>query len=156
MKAREIDADLGLAALLPGANFVDAFAIDLPTRNLDARTAAERALGHTPRWVSLLMRLRDGIVRPFGITTSNAISAPDRIGIFPVLSQTPTQLVAGFDDGHLDFRVVIGVTPRRSGMRATATTLVLTHNRLGRTYLGLILPFHRLVVRSMLDQLRRG
>ena len=32
------------------------------------------------------------------------------------------------------------------------TTLVKTHNRLGRIYLAIILPFHRLVVRSMLAQ----
>jgi hypothetical protein len=29
---------------------------------------------------------------------------------------------------------------------------VLTHNMLGRVYLAVILPFHRLVVRSMLRQ----
>ena len=29
---------------------------------------------------------------------------------------------------------------------------VLTHNWLGRTYLAIIMPFHRLVVRAMLRQ----
>ena len=38
------------------------------------------------------------------------------------------------------------------GQRVTATTLVLTHNLLGRTYLAIILPFHRLIVRAMLRQ----
>jgi Protein of unknown function (DUF2867) len=28
--------------------------------------------------------------------------------------------------------------------------MVLTHNRLGRIYLAILLPFHRLMVRSML------
>ena len=32
----------------------------------------------------------------------------------------------------------------------TATTLVLTHNWLGRTYLAVIMPFHRLIVPAML------
>ena len=31
-----------------------------------------------------------------------------------------------------------------------ATTLVLTHNWLGRTYLAVIMPFHRLIVPAML------
>jgi hypothetical protein len=39
-----------------------------------------------------------------------------------------------------------------TGQRVTATTLVRTHNWLGRTYLAIILPFHRLVVRAMLRQ----
>ena len=34
----------------------------------------------------------------------------------------------------------------------TATTLVRTHNFLGRAYLAIILPFHRLVVRALLRQ----
>jgi hypothetical protein len=39
-----------------------------------------------------------------------------------------------------------------SDRRVTATTLVLTHNLLGRVYLAIILPFHRLIVPAMLRQ----
>jgi hypothetical protein len=56
-------------------------------------------------------------------------------------------LVAGFNDHHLDFRVVVDVA---AGEQVTATTLVKTHNFLGRLYLAIVLPFHRLIVRSML------
>jgi hypothetical protein len=35
----------------------------------------------------------------------------------------------------------------------TATTLVRTNNWPGRTYLAVILPFHRLVVRALLKQI---
>jgi hypothetical protein len=68
------------------------------------------------------------------------------------VSETPDRLVAGFNDSHLDFRVVIDVAGADVGRRVTATTLVLTHNLLGRTYLAIILPFHRLIVRTMLRQ----
>ena len=37
--------------------------------------------------------------------------------------------------------------------QVTTTTLVLTHNLFGRTYLTVIMPFHRLVVRAMLRKL---
>jgi hypothetical protein len=97
--------------------------------------------------------LRDCLVTPFGLkTSSTAGTHADAIGIFPVLSDTPDRLVAGFDDSHLDFRVVVDVISSGGGQRVTATTLVLTHNRLGRAYLAIILPFHRLVVRAMLRQ----
>jgi Protein of unknown function (DUF2867) len=79
-------------------------------------------------------------------------SPPTPSGIFPVLSESPNRLVAGFNDRHLDFRVVVDVTPSDQGQRVTATTLVLTHNLLGRAYLAIIMPFHRLVVRAMLRQ----
>ena len=60
--------------------------------------------------------------------------------------------MAGFDDHHLDFRVVVDVTTSGEGQQVTTTTLVRTHNRLGRAYLAIILPFHRLIVRTMLRQ----
>jgi hypothetical protein len=91
---------------------------------------------------------------PFGLTTSKAAkhSTADRIGMFPVISETPQRLIAGFDDSHLDFRVVVDVAAAGQGKRVTATTIVLTHNLLGRVYLTVIMPFHRLIVRSMLRQ----
>jgi len=52
----------------------------------------------------------------------------------------------------LDFRVVVDVVRSGSSQSVTATTLVLTHNWLGRAYLAIILPFHRLIVPSMLRQ----
>jgi hypothetical protein len=93
------------------------------------------------------------MVTPFGLKTSPPKGTyPDSVGIFPVLSQSPSRLVAGFDDKHLDFRVVVDVSAAGPGQQVTATTLVLTHNRLGRVYLAVIMPFHRLIVRSMLRQ----
>jgi hypothetical protein len=71
---------------------------------------------------------------------------------FPRACQTADRLVAGFNDSHLDFRVVVDVATSGGGQQVTATTLVLTHNLLGRVYLASILPFHRLVVRALLRQ----
>jgi Protein of unknown function (DUF2867) len=36
--------------------------------------------------------------------------------------------------------------------QVTATTLVKTHNWFGRTYLAIIMPFHRLIVPALLRQ----
>ena len=152
-KVRAIEPNIDTAALLVGAQFSDAFSVIVGGAAFDARRAAERMLGRSPRWIRALMALRDYIVTPFGLKTSpEAATHADTIGIFPVLSDAPNRLVAGFDDSHLDFRVVVDVISSDDGQRVTATTLVLTHNRLGRVYLAIILPFHRLVVRAMLRQ----
>jgi Protein of unknown function (DUF2867) len=47
---------------------------------------------------------------------------------------------------------VVDVASTGARQDVTATTLVRTHNRLGRTYLSIILPFHRLIVRAMMRQ----
>ena len=154
MKVWEVAPDVDTAVWLAGAQFADAFRIAVDGPPLDARMAAQRMMGRSPRWVETLLSLRHALVAPFGLKTSGAggKSAGDVIGIFPVLSQTPDRLVAGFDDHHLDFRVVVDVAASGQGQQVTATTLVRTHNWLGRTYLAIILPFHRLVVRTMLRQ----
>ena len=153
MKVEEVPPLVDPAALLAGAQFMDAYRLELENTALDARQAAERIMARAPRWVDALLVLRNIIVAPFGLKTSGGERAPrEIIGIFPVVSETPERLVAGFNDRHLDFRVVVDVATAGRRQSVTATTLVLTHNWLGRTYLKVIMPFHRLVVRAMLRQ----
>jgi Protein of unknown function (DUF2867) len=154
MTVMGVSPQIDPATLLAGAQFMDAYRLDVDGENLDARLAAMRMMARTPRWVDALLVLRNIIVAPFGLKTSGAAERMPRdiIGIFPVVSETPERLVAGFNDRHLDFRVVVDVATLGQKQSVTATTLVLTHNWLGRTYLKIIKPFHRLVVRAMLQQ----
>jgi hypothetical protein len=154
MNIREVQPDVDRNSVLAGAQFADAFRVTVADADLDARDAAERIFSRSPRWVEALVDLRNMIVAPFGLKTSGEGEpyAGGMIGLFPILSETPERLVAGFDDHHLDFRVVVDVAPASSGRDVTATTLVLTHNRLGRAYLAAIMPFHRLIARTLLKQ----
>lgn len=152
----DVQPTIDLNAFLPGAQFADAFSITTDARALTAREAADRMLGRSPWWVEALMKLRDAIVTPLGLKTAKSArhDKVEKVGFFPLLSETPQQLVAGFNDSHLDFRVVIDVVRTESGQRITATTIVLMHNWIGRTYLTIIKPLHRMVVRSMLKQVQ--
>jgi hypothetical protein len=154
MKVDEVTPPVDSKLLLPRAQFADAYRIAVDDAALDARQAAERMIGRQPRWAQALLVLRNILVAPFGLKTSGAsATAPrDMIGIFPVVSETPDRLVAGLNDRHLDFRLVVDVTRSGTRQHVTATTLVETHNWLGRTYLAIILPFHRLIVRAMMRQ----
>jgi hypothetical protein len=156
MTIREISPDIDRDSVLAGAQFADAFRVTVADASLDARAAAERMFSRNPRWVQSLLNLRNAIVAPFGLKSSGANDASTRgmIGLFPVLSETPQRLVAGFNDHHLDFRVVVDVAPADHGQQVTATTLVLTHNWLGRAYLGVIMPFHRMISKTLLGQVR--
>jgi hypothetical protein len=154
MKVHKVDPKVDRSALLAGAQFIDAYSIVIDNAALDARRAAEKMLAREPRWIAALLALRNYLVTPFGLKTSapNETDPSDIVGIFPIVSQSPDRLVAGLDDRHLDFRVVVDVAACGHGQRVTATTLVHTHNLLGRAYLAIILPFHRLVVRALLRQ----
>jgi len=77
----------------------------------------------------------------------------ERIYIFRVYKIARDEAILGEDDKHLDFRISV---QRRSG-DIVVTKVVHCHNLLGRLYLALITPFHRLVVKSMLRRAaRRG
>jgi ethanolamine ammonia-lyase small subunit len=154
MNVRETTPAVDTDALLAGAQFADAFCIEVSDRDLDARRAAERMMARQPRWAEALLSLRNLLVAPLGLKTSGASADTprDMIGIFPVVSQAPDRLVAAFNDRHLDFRIVVDVTAPGDSRRVTATTVVKTHNRLGRIYLAVIMPFHRLIVPALLRQ----
>lgn len=149
------EADAGMKGLLPGAQFADAFRVAVDDDTLTARQAAERMFLRLPRWISGLMKLRNLVVAPLGLKTPTHTKTivADSVGPFPVISATPQRLVAGFDDKHLDFRVIVDVTGDIPGRQVTATTLVLTHNLPGRVYLATIMPFHRIIVPAMLRQI---
>ena len=154
MTIRETTPAAETYAILTGAQFADAFCIEVADGELDARRAAERMMARQPWWAEALVSLRNVLVAPLGLKTSGASPGVprDMIGIFPVVSETPDRLVAGFNDRHLDFRVVVDVTAPGAVRQVTATTLVKTHNWLGRTYLATIMPFHRLIVPALLRQ----
>ena len=152
---REVTPEVDANALLAGAQFIDAFRVEVGATAVNAREACTRMVLNGPRWVDALLRLRNILVRPFGLKTSGegAPAPGGLIGLFPVLSETPERLVAGFDDSHLDFRIVVDVSGNGASRQVTSTTLVRTHNLLGRTYLTLIMPFHKLVVRNMMGRI---
>ena len=154
MKIQEVAPDTNTAPLLAGAQFADAVRIDVEGAHLDARRAIVLITSRSPRWVEALTRLRNMLVGPFGLKTSGETETPRRetIGLFPVLAETPDRMIMGFNDKHLDFRVVVDVVPPGSvpSQQVTLTTLVKTHNRFGRIYLAIITPFHRLIAPAML------
>ena len=154
MTVQEITPTVDTEALLAGAQFADAFRVEVTAPALDARHAAERIMARQPRWAEALLKLRNFVVSPLGLKTSGEGAPAPRgmIGIFPVLSETPDRLIAGFNDSHLDFRVVVDVTTPEGVRQVTLTTLVKTHNWFGRTYLAVIMPFHRLIAPALLRQ----
>ncbi|MCK1388587.1 DUF2867 domain-containing protein [Bradyrhizobium sp. 21] len=152
---REVAPEVDAGTVLSGAQFIDAFRVEVGAAALNAREACTRMVLNGPRWVDALVRLRNVLVTPFGLKKSGegAPAPGGLIGLFPVLSETPERLVAGFNDSHLDFRIVVDVAGNAASREVTLTTLVKTNNFLGRIYLTLITPFHKLVARGMMGRI---
>jgi hypothetical protein len=109
-----------------------------------------------PGWVRFLFRLRDAIVGWFGVKTMNehVPSANDSFGLFPVLQRTDNEIIAGADDKHLNFRVVIRLVSTEGQLhRLSLLTLVQFNNIYGKIYFVPVKPFHKIIVPILLKRL---
>lgn len=102
-----------------------------------------------PGWLHRLMDLRNALVRPLGLKTGPMGPPPpppyhvgQSIGLFRLLSLTEDEAVLGEDDRHLDFRVSLKLLPDR---RLAVSTHVTMHNGLGRAYMAVVKPVHRII-----------
>jgi Protein of unknown function (DUF2867) len=118
----------------PG-DFLDCYSV---ASTLSPSEAATRGLA-LPGWAAALLRVRNTLVRPFGLKTG----APDA-PIFPTCHETADEIILGTDDRHLNFR--IGLI--RAEGRIYMSTWVHPHNLWGRAYLRLVMPFHILISRG--------
>ena len=108
-----------------------------------------------PGWVQPLLVLRNILVAPFGLKRDGSSDAPlatDRIGFFPILQASDERVVLGFDDNHLDFRILVEREAGQSPAHYRVTTLVKRHNLFGRLYIAIITPFHKAIVKAALRQ----
>lgn len=116
-------------------------------------------------WAKALMGMRDAIMSVFGVKTASEMqrmpqgSSIARVGFFRIYSKSDKEIVLGEDDSHLDFR--LSVLIRHTNVHAPGAELVITtvvhcHNLLGRTYLAVIKPFHKLIVRTTLNRAARS
>ncbi|MBD0686218.1 MULTISPECIES: DUF2867 domain-containing protein [unclassified Pseudomonas] len=145
----------GITHLYKTMNLADAFAIRLPAgTSSNPDLLARFILSHQPSWIGGLMKVRDTIVACFGLKTAKQLATlANRVGIFKVYSTNQTEIVLGEDDKHLDFRISIlcAEEAEPEGSRQLVfSTVVQCHNRLGRAYILVIAPFHRLVVKASL------
>lgn len=149
MMNKVIATELPLSSLLSkrirATDFIDCFSVK---SDLTPRHAAE-IITDFPVWARFLVSIRNLVTSPFGLS-SDGPEAKDKIGFFPVEVENNQELIAGFNDKHLNFRVSV---ISQNG-RVFLSTWVRTNNIGGKIYLKTILPFHVLIARNALVRVR--
>ena len=140
----ELPAESKLHARLAPSDFIDCFSVE---STMPPRQAAE-VITNFPGWAQFLLQIRKVVTTPFGLSNDGP-AASDKVGLFPVESETSSELIAGFNDKHLDFRVSV---ISQEGQVFLATW-VHTHNIGGKLYLKAIMPFHIIIARNALARL---
>ncbi|MEO9902771.1 MAG: DUF2867 domain-containing protein [Roseobacter sp.] len=139
----ELPADSLLWKWAEPDDFLDCFVI---AAVVPPRRAAE-IITAFPLWARILLKVRGMVAFVFGLSTDGP-DVVDKVGPFPVEIETSEEVIAGFNDKHLNFRVSVIAKDRRVSL----ATWVHVHNLGGRLYLLCIMPFHILIAK---DALRR-
>ena len=137
--ATELPTHSLLGERVGAADFLDCYCV---ASDLSPRRAAE-VITDFPGWARFLLHIRKIVTAPFGLSNDGP-AAPDKVGVFPVETETGRELIAGFNDKHLNFRVSV----LSQDGRVFLATWVHPHNIGGRLYLKTILPFHILIARN--------
>lgn len=159
-----LPSESGIATVYQSMDLADAYAVELPAdASTNPELLARFIFSRQAPWVSGLTTIRDALVAVFGLKTSTHLASlgaddkANRVGIFKICGRSKTEIVLGEDDRHLDFRLSVLCSATSTGnRRLTLSTVVHCHNRLGRAYIFLIAPFHRLVVQSALRRAGRA
>jgi len=147
--------------LIEAAHFRDSYRAPLSCTRSSVVDMFFAIFGHHPVWLKILLIVRNRIASFCGLDAptaseiinleiKNSYSIGDMIGVWPIFSLTETELVAGRDNKHLDFR--LSVLRLMDGERASVvvSTVCTVHNAIGRLYLFFIVPFHKWGVQRLI------
>ncbi|MES2949459.1 MAG: DUF2867 domain-containing protein [Pseudomonadota bacterium] len=119
--------------------------------------------GHHPLWMKFALIVRNRVALFCGLDAPSAFeilhpvrkssySVGEKIGPWPIFFLTPTELVAGHNDKHLDFRLsVLKIVVNGASASAVISTVCTTHNLFGKLYLLFVIPFHTWGVQRLLS-----
>ncbi|MEO4005066.1 DUF2867 domain-containing protein [Flavobacterium sp. CAU 1735] len=157
MKVIEVNYTPGENAIssLTRIDFSDTFATTNHTNSITEIT--QLIFGRSPKWIRALFAVRNFMVRFIGLKNDKpadynvGFEVGHYIGFFRIFSITENEMLLGADDTHLNFRAVI-TSSQTPLYNIKVTTLVSYNNRKGRMYMQFIKPFHRMVVKNMVQQ----
>jgi uncharacterized protein DUF2867 len=165
-RADRLPAQSCLNAYYTSGDFMDTYSVSMKGREdllrTDMRVLADHILNADVAWMNTLLRARDRVVKPLGLKTTDDLlleqsglpladrQPGDRVGFFKIYRVDENEILLGEDDWHQDFRLSIfreiGDEPR-----VYASTCCKRHNVFGHVYLALILPIHKKIASTVLD-----
>ncbi len=147
--------------VVQAAYFRDAYCVPLRQSQLSVTDIFSAVFAHHPMWMKLALMTRNCIATWCGLDAPDAseilrptfkrhYAVGDAIGVWPIFALTATELVAGRDEVHLNFRVSVLRAQKHDVTTVTVSTICTVHNRFGKLYLFFVIPFHRWGVQRLI------
>jgi Protein of unknown function (DUF2867) len=149
--------------LIEAAFFRDSYRAPLAHAQASVVDIFFGVFGHHPLWMKSILIARNRVASFCGLDAASvseimkpevkrSYNVGDKIGPWPIFSLTQSELVAGRDNKHLDFRLSVLKEGNGEAVSAVISTVCTTHNAFGRIYLFFIIPFHKWGVRRLLSR----
>lgn len=148
---------------LATADYWDSFRAPLTRTDASVTDLFHAVLSHHPMWLKRVLIARNAVARRFGLEAPVAADVlepalrsdyrvGDVIGVWRTYHVSETELIAGRNNAHLDFRVSV----LRDRQTIAISTVCNAHNGYGRLYLRVIVPFHRAGLRWLMARAVRS
>ena len=137
MKQQETNPDSLIENYLP-ADYYDSFSKELHNKNaISTDEFADIVFNQLPSWIIRLLKVRNCIVKPFGLNTNRRITDME-------CERNQHEIIFGMSDKHLTFYVSLWCKVSEAN-----------HNRLGKLYFFVVRPFHKVIIRSLLERVEK-
>ena len=129
------------------SNYTDSFAETITDKpHISTQELFNLIFLQYPKWVLSLLKLRDMIVKPFGLKTNKSFEDM-------VIEQNNNEIILGSKDNHLTFYISLYCSDMKNKAQSVRiTTLVKYENILGKIYFAIIWLFHKTIVHYLLKR----
>lgn len=165
-KVTPIDVPLAsaLSQDLHNAHFYDCYSTAIVADQCSAFELYLSVASRMPAWVNFLMDVRNKIVPLVGLKDAGRLDAidpnkpassyriGDRVGVFSLVAMSQEEVILGVVDTHLNVKVSVCKTHISGQPSIAVSTVVHIHNALGRLYMFLVAPVHKVIALAVLSR----
>jgi hypothetical protein len=134
--------------------FRDALSVRIEKTTLTPSQLQHSIFSYMPTWVTVLMRIRNKIVKLFGFTvgadnlrpTSDELAIGDKAGFLTISEKYENEIISYSEDRHMSFYLSV----LKQSDQVIISTLVNQKTFIGRLYVNSILPFHYVIARTVI------
>lgn len=132
------------------ANYIDSYSKEIVTnKSITPDAFFDMAFNQFPSWINWMLKLRNILVKPFGLDTESRFSNC-------VSERNANEIIWGMPDKHLNFHVSMWCGEHKDGKQELRIITVVKYNNwFGRLYFFVIKPFHAIIIPSLLNSIAR-
>ena len=131
-------------------DYTDKFSYIIHTGRFISAAELSELFFSAPKWITILMKFRSVMMRPFGLKKERNLS--DLLHI-----ESENMATVCKNDKHLDLEIVfITESMERDNQHISVSTKVRFHNSLGKCYFAIIKPLHNLICKTLLQRAKNN